>query len=272
MNKTKFHLLIVLIFIAGIFVGCERGNKNTETDIDIAEDVQEFVYPIPTPFEITQMLQNSGVAYVAELVNSPKKVDEYLSEKSQALNLGVYGSDLSYSSTYNNAALTRELLATSKVLSDNLGITTMFNQNLMKRVENNLENTDSIYKIVSNSYYDTFNFLYANEKGPVAIMILAGGWIEGIYLSTQLASLSENNEEVLKGIAQQKFTIKELIKLLSNYPENKDVVEVLVIVEKFNEIFKKVEQKDDDLFISPQLFDELFQHVSKVRTEIVEAS
>ena len=272
MKKTIFNIGVSLIFALIIFAGCKTDNNNKPNDIVIADEVENFVYPIPTPFEITQMIEQSGAAYIADLMNPTGKVDEYFSEKSQALNLGVYGADISYSSTYNNASHTREILACSKKLSDNLGISTMFKQKLITRVENNIENQDSLYKIVSESYYDTFNFLNQNGKGSIAVIILAGGWIEGVYLSTQAALLSENKDNIVQGIAQQKFTVNALIPLLENYKENTDVVEILTLIKEFQEIFNKVEQKDDDLYISPELFDELLKFTEKARTEIVAAS
>ncbi len=267
MKKNILSLGMLLVFFVVLFSSCNPESDKPD-DIDIVEEVDEFVYPIPTPFEITQMLENSGTAFIIDLTNNKENAKSYFSEKSKALNLGVYGADLSYTSTYNMTQETRELLACSRILTDGLEISSMFNESLVGRVEENLENKDSLYKIVSESYYDTFGFLNNNGKGEISVIILAGGWIEGIYLATQLASMSMEQEQILLGLAEQKITVNSLIPLLENYKDNKDVAEVLDLVKQFKEIFDKVEQKDEALFMNEDTFNELLTLAEEIRAEI----
>jgi len=270
MKKNILSLGMLLAIFVVLLSSCDPKDNDKPTDIDIVDDVDEFVYPIPTPFEMTQMLEKSGASFIMDLTNSKENAESYFSEKSKALNLGVYGADLSYTSTYNQTQETRELLNCSKILTDGLEISSMFNKNLVERVEENLENQDSLYKIVSESYYDTFGFLNNNGKGEISVIVLAGGWIEGIYLGTQLASLNqENNAAILLGLAEQKITLNSLIPLLENYKDNKDVAEVLDMVKQFKTVFDKVEQKDDQLFMSDEVFTELFNLVTEIRKEVV---
>ncbi len=270
MKKTILSIGMSIIFIVTLMTSCTSCDEKNDTgDIHIEDEVEEFVYPIPTPFEITQMVESSGTAFIIDLINEKANADSYFSEKSRALNLGVYGADLSYTSTYNKTQETRELLACSKKLTDALDISSMFNQNIVSRVESNLENRDSLYKIVSESYYDTFGFLNRSGKGAISVMVIAGGWIEGVFLATQLGSMSIESEQILSGLAEQKITANSLIPILENYKENKDVVEVLGLINQLKVVFDKVEQKDDQLYMSQEVFKELSELVKKIRTEIV---
>lgn len=273
MKTFGLFLTVALFILASCGGGNSSSNNNIKDTTTIGEEIEKMVYPIPTPFEISQMLQKSGASYIIDLTNSTEHVDQYFTEKSKALNLGVYGADLSYTSTYNQAQDTRNFLACSKKLSDDLGISSMVNQNLIERAESNLENKDSLYKIVSESYYETFNYLNNNEKGTIAVMILAGGWVEGLYLSSQLALLSDDNSEIIKGIAHQKTTVSALLGLLDMHKENEDVKSVIENIKKISAIYDNVERNEQDEFkMTKEQFDELTKILDEVRTEFVKVS
>ena len=278
MKKTKAFLMSFLaaaVFVG--FFGCSSDNtSNDETTDETSqevltpvEQVQKIVYPIQTPFEITEMLNKARASYILDVTNPVENVDKYFTEKSKALNLGIYGADLSYSSTYNKVQETRNFLTCSKKLTDELGIVTPFNENLTARIEENIENKDSLYSIITDSYHDTFEYLNETEKGAISTLIIAGGWVEGIYIATQLAILSENNAEIMKGIANQRNTLITLLPLLETYPENKDVQDVVAQLNKINDVYSSMEEKDGELQVTPEKFEELLSVTDEVRNYFV---
>ncbi len=270
--KTKLFSLIAIALLLAF--GCnENGNKNDQqNDIQVDNQVEKLVYPLPTPFEVTQMLQASGTAYNIGLVNDLNKADQYTTEKAQALNLGVYGADLAYAATYNQAQGTRDILAVTKKLSDNLGLTDVMDKNIVERIEQNIENGDSLYKIINNSYYDTFDKLNNQSKGSVAMLVITGAWIESMYLATQLAITSQDKTVLMNKIAEQKFNLNALIPLLQQYKdENSDIAEILPEVEKFKDFFDKVEtDEDSNVSIDEETFDALSEYATQIREKIVD--
>lgn len=273
MKKITAILFSLLTFISLSFISCKtetNKNNNQVDDIEITEDDNAMVYPIPTPFEVTQMLEKSGATYVSDLTNSTENSGNYFTEKSKAINLGIYGADLSYSSTFNKPQDTRNILAVSKKLTEDLGITSMFDDALLQRVEKNIENEDSLYKIVSDSYYDTFNQFNKAQKGNIAVMILTGGWIESLYISCELASISNDKSELLKGLAQQRLTSSTLLPLLQNYKENTDINELIDDVKKIKTIYDQLEEIDDEFVMNEEQFNELSKIVDELRNKLIQ--
>jgi hypothetical protein len=271
--KTRFFTLLIavaLVFAFGCNGNSDKNNKNN--DIEVDNQVEKLVYPLPTPFEVTQMLQASGTAYNIGLINDLDKTDQYTTEKSQALNLGVYGADLAYAATYNQAQATRDILAVTKKLSDQLGLTDVLDKNIVERIEQNIENGDSLYKIINNSYYDTFDKLNNQSKGAVAMLVITGAWIESVYIATQLAITSQDKTILMNQIAEQKFNLNALIPLLQQYKDdNADVAEILPDVEKFKEFFDKVQtDEDSNVSIDEDTFNALTDYTAQIRQKIVD--
>lgn len=222
---------IILVIIAG-FSGCKgKAPKDTqpedegivleESGSEKDELVREVIdYPIPTSFEVTKLLIDAGAGYILDLCNRTENSGKYISLKSKALNLGVYGADLSYAATYNQTQETMQYLEVSAKLIDELQISTAFNQTLVERVENNLDNVDSLIVIITDSFYETYEYLQVNEQDKLSLLVIAGSWIEALYISTQISIISSDNKQIVEIISDQRSSLVELLDLLEEVKDD----------------------------------------------------
>lgn len=268
--KTKKILYILVASLLIFTFSCKKEHKQTK-DIVLDSTDQELVYPLPTPFEVTQMLQNSGTPYNLGLTNKLTKVDSYNSEKAEALNLGVYGADLAYAATYNQTQATRDILLAEKKLAVNLNISNVLDRKILDRIEQNIQNQDSLYKIVNNTFIKTFNELNKQSQGATAFLVITGAWVEVVYIATQIAITSSDKSILVYKIAEQKYNINTLIPLLQKYKnDNKDISYALKIAMNFKKIFDKIQVDDGgNLIVDNATFEELSNYAQKARTDII---
>jgi hypothetical protein len=139
------------------------------------------------------------------------------------LNLGVYAADLCYATTYMMKQATMNYLEASKILIDDLGISTTFNITYAERIEANIDDRDSLILVVTESFDDTWNYLVENQQDVLARLVVCGSWIEGIYITSNVASKAIDNTSFLEALARQKNSLNELVGLLEPV---KDVEEV----------------------------------------------
>ncbi len=239
---------IVIFGIIMILSGCKSSKKDAADAPEQAdeqapkEDVIKDLsgYPLPTSYEITDMLHEAGASYILTLSNAASNVGNYISSAEKALNLGVYGADLSYASTYMMKQETMQYLESSKRLIDELEISTAFNVSYAERVENNLDISDSTIIIISDSFYDTWNYLVENEKDKLAILVLSGSYIEGLYITTQIAITAADNTRFLEIIAHQKNSLNELIRIIEPIKEDADVSKIYNGLVDLAKIFEEV--------------------------------
>lgn len=267
LTKTLASLLGVAVVI--VMVSCGGGAKQAETEKAVESKEEAFKsvtkYPIPTAFEVVKLLNKAGASYILSLNNPVENVDKYFTEKSKALNLGVYGADLSYASTYQMKQETMNYLNVSKKLIEDLQITSAFNKDFADRVESNLDNKDELIQIITDSFYDTYEFLMNEGKDNISLLVMTGSWIEGLYITTQIALVSQNNEDILKIIANQKDPINKLFELMEPFTNDAAVAEVKEMLKPIKSMFDEVEGEE----ITPEQFDKIEKEISKVRTSIV---
>lgn len=267
-KKASFAFLIVLSFV---LTYCSSGNKGSEQAEQKKQELEEFVerqfeYPIPTSFEVTKMLQDANASYVADVTNDPDNAGNYVSEWQKALNLGVYGADLSYASTFDEQQETVDFLKASKKLINDLNITTTYNQALADRMEKNLENKDSLILIITESFYNTYNYLNQSGEEKTSLLVVAGSVIEGLYITTRLIESSNYNEELMRVLANQKDQVAKLTQMMEEHAEDENVNKVLPFLRYVNLFY---EQLGDDGEISQGQFGDVSNSIADMRNEIV---
>ncbi len=232
-SRNLLTLFGAMAILAIALYGCKNAQKKEAAeapsipDMSMGEDIEALTgYPMPTAYEITDLIYDAGASYILSLSNDPQKAGEYITQRDKALNLGVYGADLCYASTYMMKQRTLFYLDASKTLIDELGISTTFNMNYAERVESNLDNRDSINHIVEDSFFDTWDHLVSNKQDILARLVVSGSWIEGMYITANIAKSARDNTTFLEILATQKNSLNKLISLLEPVQDNQDITSI----------------------------------------------
>ena len=240
--KTKTLALACLVAF-GLYA-CNSGSGKKTTEAPKKADKKETVikevseYPIPTAFNVTKMLNQAGASYILAISNPVENAEKYFTAKEKAINLGVYGADLAYASTYEMKQETMQYLKAAKQLIDGLEISSNFNMSFAKRVEENLDNKDSLINIISNSFYDTYEFLNGNGKDNLSLLIMSGSFIEGLYITSQIGLSANEPAKFNKILAGQKASIEKLMELVTPVKEDADMKDMYVELEKLNKLYQ----------------------------------
>lgn len=220
-------------------------------------------YPLPTSFEVTTLLVDAGASYILNLCNHVDNVDKYINLKSKALNLGVFGADLSYAATYRQTQETMQYLNASARLIDELQIGS-FDKELVDKVEANIDNVDTLIALISDSFYRTYEYLTKNEQDELSILVMAGSWIEAFYITTQISIISADNEKIVEIINEQSSSLDKLLEVMEPVSGNEMSAPVFDGLSAIQEIYKSTEGD-----ISGEKLEGLIQKTSDLRTEIV---
>lgn len=257
LNTNKIGMNFGKVAMAAVFLcylgACtpEGGQEMTEESVDdadaateepgaVSEEVSSKVfYTIPSPLELTSIIKKAGAEYDKSVLNTTDNISSYVTQSRMALNLGVYGADLSYASIFEQTQETMHYFAAAKKLADDLGITAAFGESTLTRISSNLDNKDSLVAIISDSYWETDAYLKENKQSSISGLVVAGGWIEGMYVSTKLAEKTENNTEIVSRIGEQKLTLDNLIAMLRGY-EDPEIKEVVADLNLLKEAFEPV--------------------------------
>jgi hypothetical protein len=304
MNK-KFGIgsgIVAVLFFGSLLVGCKSGGtKPTSEEVPVTipqdnkaiyEDIKQaekIFNALPSPLESAMLIKSAGARFDQNQMNSVKNVNSYMSTKSMALNLGIYTCDLSFASLYEQTQLIIDYMNAAKKMADGLGILKAIEQSTIDRLEENINNSEVIMEIVSETFMNSNSYLEENGQPAVAAMVLVGGWFEGLFISTQLVDMKDfNGNKLVSRIIDQKLSIGILINLLESSKGNPAVDELIAQVNKLKIVFDKIsittspvrpeynkqsnttvlksEVKTD---MTPEVFKELASTVAEIRSTFV---
>ena len=250
-----------LILCAALFIAsCGSGGKKSTTEVtvdsteleqDIFKDIsnaKQIFYSLPSPLESAMLIKSAGATFNDKILNPLNNVNKYTDNKTMALNLGIYITDLSYASMFDQAQITIKYMEVSRKMADGLGITDAIDQNTINRLEENINNRDVILDIISESFMSSTAFLKENDRQPLATISLVGGWVEGLYLATQLVGDGPiEGNKIVGRIVDQKLSLDMVIKLLANNKENKDVNDIAVLIKNLKKVYDKITIKSSKI-------------------------
>jgi hypothetical protein len=249
---SKF-LLPCFIAFAFITEGC--GNKsasdNTETSGDTLVtkaaahkkgEVQKYSQ-VPSPGEMFSSIKQLGSKAKddATKLNNPDNYKKYNDKKSRALNFGVYSADLLFCSTFDHGNEALKYFVKIKKLGDDIGISTAINAETGNRISANIDKPDSLAAISNDLYFTTFDHLESNDRGNTLALVMAGGWLESIYMVTSMEPGFKKDSPLITRIAEQKFTLDNLIDFMKKYESDPDVVSVIKQLTELKADFDKIE-------------------------------
>lgn len=194
-------------------------------------------YPIPSPEQMFRFISDAGLEYSKSLLNDPALAAGYVSPSKKALNFGVYTADLAYAAAYQDIETTMEHYKVVKRLGAEMNIAEMMTSEMMKKMEANMQDPDSLAAIASDSYYQAVDYLESNEQnGKLALMSL-GGWIESLYITLNSIEEVKADSPTAQRIADQKITFGNLYTYLKKNEEEVGVKEALEDVKDIRSVF-----------------------------------
>ncbi len=286
MRRIKNALSLAVITLALISCG---GNKETEehresndsivpvvkdtTKITVNEETKfkfDFALAnIPSPVGSINELSRWGIAYDNSLLNDTKKYKNYDTEFSKAINLGIYNIDMSYGMVNNKGEDVLRYMKTVMIESDALGLKGAVNQMVGKRAEQNLDNKDSLLKILDEIFVKSDSYLRTNARVYTASNVFTGSWVESLYLTCKMAGTVTDGSvkaKAYKHLWDQRFYLKNLTELLNEYKDKKECVE---LNDELKKIHSEIEPIKDPKDMDDAKFKLISDKIFALRTKLV---
>lgn len=245
------NLLLLIVFSMLVF-SCNNNTKKTQPDEDAFDDInvntdlpEALDFPKPSAVEVIDLLNKTGSGYIFEVTNPPENVENYISYRQKAINLGIYGADLTYCITYSKKNETAAYLDNFVLLIEDLEISNL-DQNFFITLQNNLDNKDSLFIIVKNAIIETHNYLEKNDKGEIALYALVGSWVESLYLVGSTVKYSQNKLPLYRLLLERKKDLDRIVALMEQYKNEEEFADLYTSLNDINDLFVKIEGKVTD--------------------------
>jgi len=240
---------IFIAFIAIFLFSC-RGRQRDDLSVPGAEldrgavkiseqAMQEIIENVSSPVEMAAIVKRMGVPFSNRFLSDLDAIDSHGTSFKMAYSLGMLGADLGYLNVYEKTGTSINYLSVINRLADGLRISQFFDFNTLKRLATSNSNLDSLMFLSVHSFNEMDYYLRQTERSNLSALMIAGLWIEGIYLITQVAK-EKPDEELAEFIGEQKQTLDNLLVILKNYERDPQFAKLIKDFEQIKLEFEKV--------------------------------
>ena len=243
--KILFHISLVLFLFSCNELAEQDSNvdENKNSLKNKNEKMEAIYYSIPSPMETTIILKKTYSKFSSQLLFPKFNISEIYEKQTRALLLGIISTDLNYAMLCERRLETNQLINQVIEIAKLLHLDAVVNSRIKERIENNLNNKDSMQIIIGNTFWEIENKLKTDHKEELSALIVAGGWIEGLYLATNMSAIDPENKPLQNIIAEQKIVHENLLLLIKDYKfkesiEDNLIVSIANLTSVFNNILK----------------------------------
>ncbi len=277
----KVFLITFTIFIV-LLCSCEKNSSTQQNIQKIADtdtvttldekfyEAKQIVYSLPSPQEISIiLLEDKNISFNPALLDNLQNVDNYNSELSLALNMGVIIADITYAAMFKENDQVFNYMDAAQKIADQLGLLNYFTQQDVDKIKQNFTDRDQVMNIITKAYMRADAKLQEDHRDNIGALILIGGWIEGLYLAVNTINCNvQNNPKVVNSIAEQQLSLSLLVDFLHYYSNDKLLSQISKNIYQLDKIFQNVHttiDKNGNIIIDKNDFKRICAKVDSIR-------
>jgi hypothetical protein len=265
-------ILPLLILCFTCFTSCKdkaavKQKKKVELEQvkTIENQIEANVYPLPTSAQVIKLLTDLEVGYMMGISNPVENTKKYFSSTTRAINLGAYGADLSYATLYNIQQEIINYLNAIRSLSNELNMSKIYNESLYDKIRQDYDNRNELVKILTTSFNDTYSYLSENDQQPLALLVVGGAWIEGMYLTTHVSEAAYQVAGISGVLLKQKESFELYLEITKPYLNDQSVSDFVKLLDPVKKVYEGLGTS-----LTEQNIKDITKVINEVRAQIVQ--
>jgi hypothetical protein len=203
----------------------------------IEKSIGEGVYPLPTSAEVIKLLNDLEIGYMIGITNPVEKASGYLTSKARAINLGIYGADLSYATLYNMSQDVNNYLNAIRILANELSMSQIYDETLYTSIKDNFDNKDKLVALLTDAFNKTYGYLSDNDQESLALLVVGASWVEGMYITTNISESVYDVEGIVRVFLDQKNSFDLFMDIAKPHAADPLIGEFLTALEPLSNIY-----------------------------------
>ena len=242
---------IMILSIVAVLAACNgKGGKNEDNLNDSLVGLQNIesqtYYLIPSPEGLFSFIRDGKLKFSDAVLNPTNNSDKYVDTRAKEINFGIYSADLAYVASFNKYQQSVDYLSTVRTLSDEIGISAVFDQNLIGRIDNIIDDQDSLLKVTSDSYLSIVRYLESSDRKKSLALIVTGGWVESIYVVVNLLDNYKQDAKVISLLASQKNVVSNLTSYLDQLKSDENIQMTINELKPLADFYQSLEVQKEE--------------------------
>jgi hypothetical protein len=264
-----FMLPIVLTGLTCI-TSCKGKSTKVQKKVELVQvqtvedEMTSNVDSLPSSAEIIKMLTDLEVGYIFGISNPVENTKKYFNNSSRAINMGVYGGDLSYATLYNIPQEVLNYMSAIQSLAADLNMSQIYDETLYDKIKQNFDYKDKLVEILSEAFDHTYEYLRNNDQQPLALLVIGGAWVEGMYITTHVSAAAYQVAGISNNLIEQKKSFELYIEITKPYENDPLVGDFIKKLDPIKKVYEGLTTS-----LTEKNIQDITKAIEEVRTQII---
>jgi hypothetical protein len=140
----------------------------------------------------------------------------------------------------------------------------IYDKALYVKIKQNWDNKDELVNILTEAFNNTYGYLSENDQQNLALLVVGGAWVEGMYLTTHVSEAAYQAPEFSKVLIEQKESFDMFLELTKPYLEDQNVKEFVDKLEPIRKVYETLSTS-----LTNQNITDITKAIESIRSQIV---
>ena len=108
-------------------------------------------------------------------------------------------------------------------------------------IKNSFDNRDKLVSILTSAFNGTYSYLSENDQQSQALMVVAGAWVEGMYITTHISEAVFHVEGIVRVLLEQKKSFELFLEIAEPHADDPVVKELLDAFEPMKKVYEGID-------------------------------
>lgn len=213
-------------------------------------------------------LKGKGAEYNSSLANSASNASKYSNNMDRSVNMGIFGADLNYLTVFEQNEGARSTVDAISKLASSLGIENAFDKESFELIVSTGDSLDLREKsnLVSKAFRNAEDQMYSEERALMGTLMISGGWIESVYLTSSLIIDSELDPNGLSDFWVLVYNYESVSKMLNVFGDDPDAKKMADKYKGLGPVVKKITDKSK---LNLEDVKAINEEIKKIRSSLI---
>jgi hypothetical protein len=141
----------------------------------------------------------------------------------------------------------------------------IYDESLYDKIKQNFDNREELVNILTTAFDNTYSYLSENDQQALALLVVGGAWVEGMYLTTHVSEAAYQIAGISKNLLEQKKSFELFLEVSKPYENDPALSDLLSKMEPVKAVYS-----DLSTSLTEQNIIDITKAIEVVRAQIVQ--
>jgi hypothetical protein len=158
-----------------------------------------------------------------------------------------------------------DYLVAIRTIANELNMSQIYDETLYDRIKTNFDNKNELVKILTDAFNRTYNYLSENEQQNLALLVVGGAWVEGMYLTCNISEAAYQVAGISKNLIEQKKSFDLFMEITKPYETDPGIADFLKKLDPIKKVYAGLSTS-----LTMQNIMDITKAINEVRAQLVQ--